>query len=390
MAKKKAKKKITTIREHPLHVPVSKKNPAGITIRDQHLRRLPGTYLKREEIVETFKKYGKRDIPYPTSGKISEHKSADKHDELIAVWTDYFNSKLKAQPPLNPDVFKALVASESGFRSETPENKIAFGITQITKQTLAILQDPRGEAKDFIFSDVRQKDLKNPEIAIPLGIRWLIYKSKRAAAKLGRQPTHEDIILEYKGLLKSKTQYKDKALGSYRYYYELLKKSRMLGNVLACIILVGCTTSSFRTLNQRNSAIEFLVTPDRVILECEKVETDDRGIVYGFMMHVLDEEKTSFSLVQTNTLDKESCDIRIKKIGKILSTGSQIYIVGIGNFREAKKVGLRKHSFPSLGSFEDNGRSLQFIAIKNERNQCFGAFSGEEQPCPPEPFPIRN
>lgn len=56
-----------------------------------------------------------------------------------------------------------------------------------------------------------------------MGVRWLLYKAKRAEAKLGRQPSHEDIILEYKGLSKSKTQYKDKALESYRYYYGLLK-----------------------------------------------------------------------------------------------------------------------------------------------------------------------
>jgi len=155
--------------------------------------------------------------------KISEHKTADDYDDLIAVWTDYFNAILKADPPFDPDVFKALIASESGFRLHTPENKIAFGIAQITKQTWTILQDPKGEAKDFIFNDIRQKDLRDPNIAIPMGIRWLIYKSTRATAKLGRQPTHEEIILEYKGLLKSKSKYKKKALESYRKYYGKLK-----------------------------------------------------------------------------------------------------------------------------------------------------------------------
>ena len=144
--------------------------------------------MKRREIGQVFKNYERRGIFYPTSGKIPEHKNSDKYDELIAVWTAFFNEKLKTDPPLNPDIFKALLASESGFRLHTPENKIAFGIAQITKQAWEILQNP-----------------------------------KRAAAKLGRQPTHEDFILEYKGLLKSKTSYKDKALKNYRYYYELLK-----------------------------------------------------------------------------------------------------------------------------------------------------------------------
>lgn len=223
MAKKKIKKKTTTVRAHPLQVPVSEKNPAGVTIRDRHIRRLPGTYLKREEISEVFKNYKRKGLLFPTAGKIPKPKNADDYDELIAVWVDYFNSKLKTEPPLDPDVFKALLASESTFRHHTPENKTAFGIAQITKQTLTILQNAKGEAAEFIFSDIRQKDLRGPNIAIPMGIRWLMYKSKRAAAKLGKQPSHEDIILEYKGLLKSKTEYKDKALKSYRYYYGLLK-----------------------------------------------------------------------------------------------------------------------------------------------------------------------
>jgi hypothetical protein len=172
----------------------------------------------------------------------------------------------------------------------------------------------------------------------------------------------------------------------------IMASSRTNSFYLAFLIVVitGCSTSSFKMLNQKKMAMEFLVTPDRVILECEKVETDDRGTVYGFMIHVLDEEKTSFTLTQTNALDKESCDFRIKKIGGILKNGSQIYLAGVGDFREPRKIGLRKYVFPRFGSIEDNGRSLQFIAVKNERNQCFGAFTAEEQPCPPEPFPIKS
>ncbi|MCB0349721.1 MAG: hypothetical protein KDD38_00975 [Bdellovibrionales bacterium] len=37
---KKPKKKVTAVREHPMHVPISEKDPTGITILDRHLRRL--------------------------------------------------------------------------------------------------------------------------------------------------------------------------------------------------------------------------------------------------------------------------------------------------------------------------------------------------------------
>ncbi|MBY0384408.1 hypothetical protein K2X05_04545, partial [bacterium] len=105
------------------------------------------------------------------------------------------------------------------------------------------------------------------------------------------------------------------------------------------------------------------------------------------MIHVLDEAKTIFTLTQTNSLDYESCDYRVKKITRILREGSQIYLVGAGDFREPRTTGLRKYNFPNIGTVEDNGRSLQLIAVKNEHGQCFGAFTEEKQPCPPAPFP---
>lgn len=86
------------------------------------------------------------------------------------------------------------------------------------------VQDPKGETKEFIFNKVRQKDLKDPKIAIPVGVRWLFRKRATAMNQLKRVPNHEELILEYKGLLKSKTDYKDAALQRYRTEYERLKE----------------------------------------------------------------------------------------------------------------------------------------------------------------------
>lgn len=221
---KKSQKKVTVVREHPLHVPISKKNPTGITIRDRHLRRLKGTYLDPSEIEAIFKNYNQKGLIYPTPKKLNEFMNADKYDELIAIWTDYFNKLFNVDPLLEPDVVKALIASESGFRADPPKNKVALGITQITKDTFKILQDHQGEAKDFIFTKVRQKDLKDPNIAIPMGVRWLFRKRATAANQLKRPPNREELILEYKGLLKSKTKYKKDALKNFRKNYAKLKK----------------------------------------------------------------------------------------------------------------------------------------------------------------------
>lgn len=217
------KKKATSVREHPRHVAVSDKNPDGVTIVDKHLRRLPGTYLDADEIEKTFKSYIKKGLVFPSKNDLA-FKGRDKlYDDHIAIWTDYFNKKFNANPPLDPDVVKALIASESDFLTD-PKNDKAFGIAQITKATLKILQDPAGESKNFIFNKVRQKDLKNPQIAIPMGIRWLFYKRERAQRSLKRMPSDEEVILEYKGLLKSKTDYKKSALKKFRKHYAELKK----------------------------------------------------------------------------------------------------------------------------------------------------------------------
>jgi hypothetical protein len=223
---KKTPKKTTNVREHPMQVTVSEKNPNGFTIRDRHLRRLKGTYLDALEIKSIINNYSHKGIVFPTKKRLTdEYKTADKFDEIIAVWTDFFNKKFNATPPLDPDVVKALISSESDFNPDPLGNrKIAIGIAQITKKTLKIVQDPDGEAKDFIFKNIRQKDLKDPNISIPMAIRWMHRKKETAANKLKRVPSHEEIILEYKGLLKSETAYKKSGLKKYREAYAKLKK----------------------------------------------------------------------------------------------------------------------------------------------------------------------
>lgn len=202
---KKLKKKVTIVRQHSMHVPVSKKNPTGITIREKHIRHLKGTYLDSSEIESIFKNYDKKLITYPTKKALNQPNS-DEFDDTIAVWCDYFNKKFNTNPPLEPNLIKALIASESDF-VKNPKNPKATGITQITNETLNALQDPDGEVNDFIIKNIRKKDLKNPDIAIPMAIRWLSRKKRLAEGKLGRTASAEEIILEYKGLLKSNSKF---------------------------------------------------------------------------------------------------------------------------------------------------------------------------------------
>lgn len=216
------KKKVVSVKEHSRKVPVSEKNPSGVTIVDKHFRRLDGTFLDYKEIEKIQKIYDLKKIIYPKSGKLLDYPDADKLDELIAIWTDFFNKKFPSDVFLDPDVVKALIGSESGFKLD-PKNPQAIGVAQITKQTFKALQDSKGEVKEFIFIKFTLKDLKDPKIAIPMAIRWLFRKKRLALGKLGREPNAEEIILEYKGLLNSKSTYKIKALKKFRELYELLK-----------------------------------------------------------------------------------------------------------------------------------------------------------------------
>ncbi len=218
----KTKKKLTIVRTHPRKVKPSTKNPGGVTIVDQHPRRLSGTDLDEKEIYKIVNGYSLKKLKYPKPDSL-DYKNGNKYDELIAIWTDYFNRLFKIDPPIDPDMIKALIASESSFNPNA-DNGIGYGLLQITKQSLKILQDANGEVKDFIFEDIRLKDLKNPDIAIPMGIRWLARKQDTATNKLGRRPTFDELAMEYKGLLKSKTSYQSQSFKNYKGHYERLKK----------------------------------------------------------------------------------------------------------------------------------------------------------------------
>lgn len=166
-------------------------------------------------------------------------------------------------------------------------------------------------------------------------------------------------------------------------------------NRFICILLItflsGCATPSYRILFQDEGSTELSVSPDHVLLECEDLYDADIQGLYGFMMHVLDDQETVLTVVQGNTVDKGSCDNRIKHISKILREGKNIYIAGIGKLRVGRDYTPRIYSFPKKGAFKSNGKTLGFIAISNENGLCYDAYSGvKEKPCPPEPFPFWN
>lgn len=166
-----------------------------------------------------------------------------------------------------------------------------------------------------------------------------------------------------------------------------LKVSSIIISIL--FLINGCSSVGFKVISQENHVTELSVAPSRILLECEYQSDNDTKGLYGFLIHTLDEENTVLTIVQNNTLDKEGCYERLKKIGKILKTGKSIYIGGMGEIREPRVKEERQYSFPGIGTFHDNGRSLQFIVIANELGACYDAYEGDKKPCPREPFSLR-
>ena len=213
------KKKTVVVREHFRKVSKSVKNPTGKTIVDRHLRHIDGSLLDLELINETYKNYNKKNILWPNSSRLGIP-DEDKYDEMIAVWVDYFSKALNTS--LDPNMVKALIASESTFKPGAV-NKQATGLTQITSDTLKILQDLDGEVKDFVFKDVRKSDLKDPNVSVALGVRWLAYKKKYAERVLNREATSDEVIQVYKGILNDSSLKAQEIMKRFRKDYGKLK-----------------------------------------------------------------------------------------------------------------------------------------------------------------------
>jgi hypothetical protein len=173
------------------------------------------------------------------------------------------------------------------------------------------------------------------------------------------------------------------------------KRNRTLAAFFAMALLPACTTSSYRVIDQDRYRTELLISPDRILLECEDIKDhanagDPEGN-FGFMVHVLDEEDTVLSLIQEPVTTRKHCFKRQDYIAKILRDGKRIYIGGHGTLEEPRTREDRGYSgFGKRGTFYRNGRGLQLSVIQNEHGQCYSATNEMDPPCMPPEFPIKN
>jgi len=91
------------------------------------------------------------------------------------------NEVLHPEELLDPNLIKALIATESSFNHKAVANEkkpkiIARGLLQVREDSRQILADQKGELKKHFIIVPSGEDLYDPNINICAGIRWLFHK----------------------------------------------------------------------------------------------------------------------------------------------------------------------------------------------------------------------
>lgn len=215
------------VREHIVHVSPSKKHPEGV-LSTWHEHCVSNPSHKEElscaEILYITDSYFSALLGPPTANILIEFQDADTYDQEIRGWVRYWNAIFHLNDPLEPDLVKALIATESSFDPNPTRVKNAHGLMQITNLTFRILHDTQGELKDYLIR-VTQKELLKPSVNICSGVRWLFRKKETASARLDRIATWDEAIIEYKGYWDEVNTGKDpKPMQHLREYFKRLVK----------------------------------------------------------------------------------------------------------------------------------------------------------------------
>ena len=139
---------------------------------------------------------------------------------------------------------------------------------------------------------------------------------------------------------------------------------------ILAFFLTGCSSSSYKAIVDKNGGAQVISTPDRFLPYCEKVIKDDGTVLYGFMILFLDEKKTVGTATGMLT-SKEFCLKWKSGVQRILDHSHQVVLAGFGNINEPRVVERFSHTFEKHGTFFDNGRSMDFFSIRNNRGDCF-------------------
>lgn len=195
------------VKEHPR----LSKNKVETSV-DGHCRKNPSgkDVIKAEELLEIASKHFSKVKDLPSNNDLG-FPNGNMFNVVIAGWCTYWNEVLKTEIKINPDLVKALIATESGFEPEPKVSKThrAIGIMQLMPETLNLLGPDGKELKDH-FVDIDEKMARDPVVNIAAGIRWLFRKYELTRLKLKREPTWREVLYDYKGITGSKSAYSNR------------------------------------------------------------------------------------------------------------------------------------------------------------------------------------
>jgi hypothetical protein len=204
MKKEKHKWRICPLGEHWVITHPMKTKKGNVTTRHGHCAKNKSgrDQIYPDELELIAAKYFSN-LTGPPANKFLGFSQGNKFDNLIRGWSSYWNELFGKVNPIDPDLIKALIASESGFRAsiKIKDGKgqgNATGLMQVTDATCKILGDETGELKDH-FVNVDENELTNPNLNIAAGVRWLFRKKEIASNKLGREASWQETIVFYKG-----------------------------------------------------------------------------------------------------------------------------------------------------------------------------------------------
>ncbi len=208
------------VTEHSRTISPNEEHPDGKTPVRGYCRGNPThkDQLYPEEMERMAKQFFLQILGPPAASDLgfdNREKHGTSYDDLIRGWTQFWNDILKPSEPLDPDLVKALIASESGFNSQSTiqagKRNFARGLMQVTDETRKALYDEDGELGEH-FVTLTKEESYDPNLNIAAGVRWLFQKRKLAAARLkSDDATWNEAAWEYKGVLrKPRTAYEKK------------------------------------------------------------------------------------------------------------------------------------------------------------------------------------
>ncbi len=209
------KKDGTVVTDHPRRSTCVKNRSGKDQLYSEEIREIPNRH---------FNKFKEQPL-----AKISEFGGKGQlFDSFIRGWTQYWNEVLLPDVPLEPEVVKALIASESSFNTKANNHqkgpKRARGLMEALDGTLSYLKEDSKELRDH-FVNLTEDDMLDPNLSVCAGIRWLFRKREIATVLLKRKATWEEAVANYKRYHKEHQKNPNhRGMKFYRLYYQELKK----------------------------------------------------------------------------------------------------------------------------------------------------------------------